>query len=199
MQLLCNIVLHSSAEPISHSAITFLHKLSSLHMPSSFAHCIPIVPLSAELKDHPKWLRWEANGRTEVEAKRQCGKCKEDGVWGLIWVRAKETRRNRDSNGNEGGVGDEGGEEGANAKERVVSEMGWEILHWLVTVWEKDQVEHAKAQTGQSESPSANSVLSLPYGFNRRGPFRLMSSLPSVLADVPTTTPTTVYSAWPPT
>ena len=65
--------------------------------------------------------------------------CRKDGVWGLLWV--KENGKKRKER--------EDGDDGEGARQRVVSEKGWEVLEWLVAVWEKDKEGGPKDQ-GQS-------------------------------------------------
>ena len=119
-----------------------------------------------------------------MDAKRRCGNGREDGIWGLVWVREKGAKK-RDGHGHGHRDEDADEEEGKNATDKVVSEMGWEVLHWLVTVWEKDQAEHGKGRPDQSELHSANSHLSFPCAVNLWGSIQTYMSLSSVLSDVP--------------
>jgi len=62
----------------------------------------------------------------------------------------------------DGGGGEEDvEEEEEEGTERIVGEKGWEVLEWLVAVWEADQAGFEKDNTGRSESLQTKSGLLL--------------------------------------
>jgi len=147
VQLLLYLTIHPPPHIIAHSPISLLYKLLSLHIPAAFAHCIPTIPTSAKANEHPRWLNWEANGRMEEEARKTLRRCREEGVWGLVSVHEKAGKKKEEEE-----------EEGT---ERIVGEKGWEVLEWLVAVWEADQAGFEKDNTGRSESLQTKSGLLL--------------------------------------
>jgi hypothetical protein len=84
----------------------------------------------------------------------------DEGIWALLWGRQKGEnglRTNGGGNGVEKGKGkakanaaDSDDEEEEEIEEKVVSAEGWELLEWLLDLWEKDQQECV--QGDQSES-----------------------------------------------
>jgi len=143
-QLLLYLTLHSAAnqDQISHSPLSILYNFLSVHPPPTFAHCLPTIPTSGKAKDDPRWLKWEANSRVEEDAHKLMSGCQEDGIWTLLWVKDGVTKKSQR---------DDEDENEEDVKVRVVSERGWEILEWLVAVWEEDEVDHQKQHPGRGE------------------------------------------------
>lgn len=72
-------------------------------------------------------------------------RCRDQGIWALVWERgdavpknARAARRRRRADGDD----QEDEEEEEEEEVRKVSERGWQVIEWLVALWEKDQALH---------------------------------------------------------
>nr|XP_031859458.1 uncharacterized protein CI109_005104 [Kwoniella shandongensis]KAA5526530.1 hypothetical protein CI109_005104 [Kwoniella shandongensis] len=170
IQLLLYLCLNPTAHSVPPSApFDILYRLLSFHSPSSFATSLPSHPSSSQLRSEetPKWLDWDYR-RSELHRQvwRTLKRCRDEGVWALLW----------ESDGNKGkGKGkmrrvDENAdmeEEEQGQSDRVVSEVGWRILEWLVKLWEQDESEQ---QVAEGQIPHSRLLLrQLPRPYDRNG------------------------------
>lgn len=81
--------------------------------------------------------------------------CRYDGIWGLLWVvkddqlHKIEVRREEGEGGME--VEEEEEEEEEVVEEKIVSTNGWELLKWLIDLWEKDELETQSSNPDERE------------------------------------------------
>lgn len=142
-------------------ALTLLYRLLDIHEASTLT---PLIP-SRSSSWATWWANWQPEGKLERRVRRRVEECKHDGIWPLIWAREPreskpstrgtsrdKSRANSKANSSEEDEDEEMEEEEEEEEvvaEKVVSDRGWEVLEWLVALWEKDAVTSA---SGRSEA-----------------------------------------------
>ncbi|WVQ99755.1 hypothetical protein IAU59_006897 [Kwoniella sp. CBS 9459] len=160
--------------------LAILSRLLSTHSPSSCAHSIPYHPSSAshdlrKISDiSPPYLDWDYK-RSELHKNvwRCMRKCKEEGIWELLWSDPKvgnqdnkgTTGRSRASDGKRKrqsvALAESGDDDDEDKHDRVVSERGWDLLGWLVELWE---VDRDSQHDDMPYSPIFLKQIARPYG-----------------------------------
>jgi hypothetical protein len=133
-----------------------LLKILSLHTPASLSRSMPIHPTDPSItnRDNPPWLNWEATCAIEKKVWAKMRRCVNDGIWGLLWInQTSQTGRRPNARKR-----DEDEEE--SEPRRIVSEKGWEVLQWLIQLWEKDQsAAEADVEPGRSQCSPRSMML----------------------------------------
>ncbi|WWC69864.1 uncharacterized protein I206_103807 [Kwoniella pini CBS 10737] len=168
IQLLLYLTTGPVDRAISKRALNILHKLLSLHQPSSISQALPFHPSASKSKeDTPVWLQWDYK-RSDLHKSvwKRMKECLDEGIWALLWeYRAKDAtdikkRKHR------GDIDDDTGDyEEEGDRKRKVSENGWNLLGWLIEFWEKDKLENSAGQIGYSPL----FMKQLPRPFDRSG------------------------------
>nr|XP_019007498.1 uncharacterized protein I206_07759 [Kwoniella pini CBS 10737]OCF46279.1 hypothetical protein I206_07759 [Kwoniella pini CBS 10737] len=153
IQLLLYLTTGPVDRAISKRALNILHKLLSLHQPSSISQALPFHPSASKSKeDTPVWLQWDYK-RSDLHKSvwKRMKECLDEGIWALLWeYRAKDAtdikkRKHR------GDIDDDTGDyEEEGDRKRKVSENGWNLLGWLIEFWEKDKLENSAGQIGKA-------------------------------------------------
>jgi len=121
------------------SAIDPLYPLSVLqqlllhHAPADLGRIIPsIEPKGKEEPDDDHTAHVDRRSDIAKKAARAFAACPTEGVWSILWTPTirLSSGRSYDSEEDE----DDGADEA-----REVSAKGWEVLGWLIGVWEEDQ------------------------------------------------------------
>lgn len=144
--------------------LSLLFKITSIHSASTLMATHSIPKYARRKVDIPSWLVWAAyvEGEEQRAIKRYMRRGEKEGIWGLLWAteeRSESTIRVRDKGKGKRrvirgrGVADEDDDEGDEEdirKTRKISDSAWELLQWLVDLWEKDQ----ESSDGMPSSPS---------------------------------------------
>jgi len=105
--------------------------------------------------------------------------CKADGVWALIWERTRVKQESDRSTRRRRRASDDDDEGGDGRGILVVSARGWDVLDWLIRVWEEDEYESRKRNPEQRE-------------LHLSSPVRAQRIRPSILSHVPGAAPTSI-------
>jgi hypothetical protein len=86
-------------------------------------------------------LAWETADQPILkDIKSAMKKCKDQGIWALLWDQKVRDKGEKDVGARKDGNEEE--EEEEEEEKNVVSERGWEVLEWLLSFWKKDQELH---------------------------------------------------------
>ncbi|WVF71107.1 hypothetical protein IAT40_005904 [Kwoniella sp. CBS 6097] len=172
LYLTLNPSINDSTTP--DQTLALLSKLLSTHNPSAFAHNIPYHPstsshnLRKDSDNLPSYLDWDYKRSDLHKNVWKCmRRCKDEGVWELLWVNTKAKKDNASTSGR----GDnkrkrlsrvivEQDDEEEDKEDKIVSERGWDLLEWLVEMWEVDR----SLQQEVSYSPIFLKQIPRPYG-----------------------------------
>ncbi|GFZ46930.1 hypothetical protein JCM24511_04156 [Saitozyma sp. JCM 24511] len=178
-QLLLYLAINPPLETTTQTPLSLLSSILSSHSPGSLSALLPSAPSSS--RGEPAWFAWQAHSELERRVRTFLRPCVDEGIWGLLWQRQKGEEGPR-NDGGKSGVGkgkgkakataaDSDDEEEEEIEEKVVSAKGWELLEWLLDLWEKDQQECVKGDESD-ESECAYSRMLLDQ-FRRRGALQI--------------------------
>lgn len=144
MQLLLYLVTNPyETKSKTSTSLAILRKILSVSPAIALGNTIPSITSRRET-EIPPWLKYKTSGKIGRKVRRVMHGCRYDGIWGLLWVVKSDE---------EDGVvvKEEAEEEEVVVEKREISKTGWQLLGWLVDLWEKDEDGYRSSNPAERE------------------------------------------------